>query len=123
MKGSSQPQGQWRAASVAFVCEECERPVYARIDGARESITCEKCGHRQALRCVSDVQPGWPIRHCLRCGLDQLYVQKDFNRKIGLGVFAVAAMLSVPTWGLSLLAADADLAPDRDGQQLELSRL
>ncbi len=45
------------------------------------------------------------LERCLRCGGDRLYTQKDFNRKLGLLVFAVAAVLSVPTWGLSLLAA------------------
>jgi hypothetical protein len=34
-----------------------------------------------------------------------LYIQKDFNRKFGLWMFVVAAILSVPTWGLSLLVA------------------
>jgi len=51
------------------------------------------------------------LRRCLRCGLERLYVQKDFNKKVGLGVFVLAALLSVPTWGLSLLAATlVDLA-------------
>jgi hypothetical protein len=45
------------------------------------------------------------LERCVRCGEDRLYTQKDFNRKLGLGVFVVAALLSVPTWGLSLLAA------------------
>jgi len=45
------------------------------------------------------------VDRCQRCGYERLYVQKDFNRKIGLAVFVVAALLSVPTWGLSLLAA------------------
>ncbi len=105
MKDAKQEQGGRGTASVAFVCESCERPVYSRFDGSRESVVCQGCGHQHALRSESDSRPGGPIRYCLRCGLDQLYVQKDFNRKIGLAVFAVAALLSVPTWGLSLLVA------------------
>ena len=51
------------------------------------------------------------LSRCLRCGLGRLYVQKDFNKKAGLWVFIVAAALSVPTWGLSLLLATViDLA-------------
>ena len=45
------------------------------------------------------------LTRCLRCGLDRLYTQKDFSKRAGLWVFVVAAALSVPTWGLSLLAA------------------
>jgi hypothetical protein len=105
VKDAKQEQGGGGTASVAFVCESCERPIYSRFDGARENAACQGCGHRHALQSESDSRPGGPILHCLRCGLDQLYVQKDFNRKIGLAVFAVAALLSVPTWGLSLLVA------------------
>jgi hypothetical protein len=51
------------------------------------------------------------LSRCAHCGLDRLYVQKDFSKKAGLWVFIVAAALSVPTWGLSLLAATViDLA-------------
>jgi hypothetical protein len=69
------------------------------------SVACAACGHRHTLHGESDERPDGALRRCLRCGLDRLYVQKDFNRKIGLGVFVVAALLSVPTWGLSLLVA------------------
>jgi DNA-directed RNA polymerase subunit RPC12/RpoP len=91
--------------SVAFVCDSCEAPVYARPDGTTGQITCAACGQRHLLQGVTPDRPAGALERCLRCGLDRLYVQKDFNRKIGLAVFAVAALLSVPTWGLSLLVA------------------
>lgn len=50
-------------------------------------------------------QAAGPLERCLRCGSERLYVQKDFNRTLGLAVFVVAALLSLPTWGLSLLVA------------------
>jgi len=49
---------------------------------------------------VRDSRPPAALSRCLCCGLDRLYVQKDFSKKAGLWVFIVAAALSVPTWGL-----------------------
>jgi len=102
---ASQKENDRRTASVAFVCDACEAPIYARFDGATGPIDCARCGQRHALRGVGAFRPPGPLERCLRCGLDRLYVQKDFNRKLGLAVFVVAALLSVPTWGVSLLVA------------------
>jgi DNA-directed RNA polymerase subunit RPC12/RpoP len=91
--------------SLAFVCDRCDRPVVHPVDRATDAAECPACGMRHALRVGADAVAVRRVDRCLRCGLDHLYLQKDFNRKLGLGVFAVAALLSVPTWGLSLLAA------------------
>jgi hypothetical protein len=88
--------------SLAFVCEQCEGEVYAALDPPAAEAVCPGCGRAEPLRFGT---PASALERCLRCGLDRLYVQKDFNRKVGLGVFVLAAVLSVPTWGLSLLAA------------------
>ena len=94
-----------RGGGIAFVCDACDRPIYIRWGGARDGVECDHCRHRHALSTnPANLEEG-QVQRCLRCGLDRLYVQKDFNKKIGLGVFAVAAILSVPTWGLSLLVA------------------
>jgi len=94
-----------RPPGVAFVCESCDAPVYAQFDGTTRNVACELCGHQHTLRGVSDGPPDGSLERCLRCGTDRLYVQKDFNRTFGLAVFVVAALLSLPTWGLSLLVA------------------
>jgi hypothetical protein len=91
--------------TVAFVCEGCDRAVHVPAAAAGDGSVCPGCGRTHGL--LLDPSAAGPrcLESCLRCGLDRLYVQKDFNRKIGLAVFVVAAVLSVPTWGLSLLAA------------------
>jgi hypothetical protein len=63
------------------------------------------CGARHPLAAGAGALAAAPLARCLRCGQDRLYTQKDFNRGLGLAVFAVAALLSVPTWGLSLVVA------------------
>jgi len=98
-------RGAAREPSIAFVCDRCEKPIYRAIDGPAGEAGCPGCGAPHVLRLDDRVLQSRQVIRCLRCGQERLYTQKDFNRRIGLGVFAVAALLSVPTWGLSLLAA------------------
>ncbi len=90
---------------MAYVCERCGREVVQSLDPGARPAACPGCGQvaGEAPR-GAPAAPGF-LSRCARCGLDRLYVQKDFSKKAGLGVFIVAAVLSVPTWGLSLLAA------------------
>lgn len=79
--------------------------IYHAADRPADGTDCPGCGRRQPLRIDPETIASGVVTHCLQCGSDQLYTQKDFNRRLGLAVFAVAALLSIPTWGLSLLAA------------------
>ncbi|MCZ6696108.1 MAG: hypothetical protein O7A63_06145 [Acidobacteria bacterium] len=91
--------------SLAIVCSGCERPIYLPVEGVVEEIACPACGRVHPIRRGAAAAATAPLPCCLRCGLDRLYTQKDFNRKLGLWIFIVAAILSVPTWGVSLLVA------------------
>ena len=85
-------------ASVHFLCEKCD----ARL--ARESgeppHACERCGAENSV-----VAPavGSIIEHCAACGHDQLYFQKDFNRKTGIALVVLGSIFVPWTYGLSLL--------------------
>ena len=86
------------------MCGGCDAPVGLRLEGRPETVACPRCGRREPLA-LDPAGPAPRLDRCQRCGFERLYVQKDFNRTIGLVVFVVAALLSVPTWGLSLVAA------------------
>jgi len=91
--------------SVSFLCEGCGRENVRTLDAQAAGSACPGCGRSFVLHaCENPARPA-ALSRCLCCGLDRLYVQKDFSKKAGLWVFIVAAALSVPTWGLSLLAA------------------
>ncbi|HMC20691.1 MAG TPA: hypothetical protein VKL19_02475, partial [Thermoanaerobaculia bacterium] len=85
-------------ASVHFLCPQCD----ARL--ARESgelaRACERCG---AANEVTAPPAGAIIERCAACGHDQLYFQKDFNRKTGIALVVVGAIFVPWTYGLSLL--------------------
>lgn len=94
-----------RPPSAAFLCDGCGREIVRALDAPVERADCPGCGRGHGLDATGTAIEARLLSRCLRCGLDRLYVQKDFNKKAGLWVFIVAAALSVPTWGLSLLAA------------------
>ncbi|HEX9426303.1 MAG TPA: hypothetical protein VGA64_00845 [Candidatus Polarisedimenticolia bacterium] len=91
--------------TAAWVCADCGRSIYLQIERPADGLGCPGCGRWQPLRIDAEALGSRTVSRCLQCGRDQLYTQKDFNRKLGLAVFIVAALLSVPTWGVSLLAA------------------
>lgn len=92
-------QLEWR-------CPRCQRPTVQEID-AGGPLRCRDCGHRRRLHPdgVDDRRrPSDPVEACLACGSSRLYVQKDFDRRLGVAVVVVGAVLSPWTYGLSLLA-------------------
>lgn len=86
-------------ASVHFLCNGCE----ARL--AREAgelaRACERCGAESDV-----VAPPFDavIERCAACDHDQLYFQKDFNRRTGIALVVVGSIFVPWTYGLSLLA-------------------
>lgn len=91
--------------TAAFACEACGGAIRVPIDRPRESVDCPACGRSHPIRVDESVARTGELTRCLVCGLDRLYVQKDFNKRLGIAIFVVAALLSVPTWGLSLVVA------------------
>ncbi len=91
--------------SIEWRCPECQRPDQQDLDGHR-SLKCSNCGHQAdyvegALDDAGSVVD--PAALCPMCGYDRLFAQKDFNRKIGLAIVVVGAVLSPWTYGLSLV--------------------
>jgi hypothetical protein len=91
--------------TAAFACDACGRAIRVPLDRPRDGADCPGCGRRHPIRVDDALVGSGVLSRCLVCGLGRLYVQKDFNKRLGIAIFAVAAILSVPTWGLSLLAA------------------
>lgn len=110
--------------SFDWRCDACERPnqhdfpagpapagaasgATAAVGSAPGGLICGSCGARRqmaAARFDAGGAPRDPLEACLACGSNKLYTQKDFNRKLGLAVVAVGAVLSPWTYGLSLVA-------------------
>ncbi|MGZ8710695.1 MAG: hypothetical protein ACXW28_10770 [Thermoanaerobaculia bacterium] len=61
------------------------------------------CEHCSAPSPVTAPPAGAIIDRCAACGHDQLYFQKDFNRKTGIALVVVGSVFVPWTYGLSLL--------------------
>ena len=91
--------------SLEWRCPECQRPDYQDLDRKR-SLTCSHCHHTAPyVEGALDDSDGVvdPATRCVACGYDRLFAQKDFNRKIGLLLVLIGAVLSPWTYGLSLV--------------------
>jgi hypothetical protein len=83
-------------ASVHFLCPHCER----RLARHESSFPCEHCGTASSVIAPPE---NATIERCAACDHDQLYFQKDFNRRTGIALVAVGAAFVPWTYGLSLL--------------------
>ena len=86
-------------ASVHFLCLQCETRL-AR-DAGEPARACEACGRASD---VTAPPADAVIDRCAACGHDQLYFQKDFNRRTDITLMIVGAIFAPFTYFLSLAA-------------------
>jgi hypothetical protein len=79
-----------RAPEIAFACRACGREALSGADGRG---ACGACGQPGALDVTGLVGDPPHVDRCPACDGRQLYVQRDFNQKVGLGVVVVGALL------------------------------
>jgi hypothetical protein len=91
-----------------FTCKNCGSGihVYPSIDSG--FIKCDVCQHEEAVHFDQNHTEGL-LKDCPGCGRKDFYSQKDFNRKLGVIFFIIAALISTvmlwqgmgPEWYLS----------------------
>jgi DNA-directed RNA polymerase subunit RPC12/RpoP len=97
------------SGEVNFACPTCGAGMLLPIDAAGCAARCPRCEGESYL--AAPTQTTAALERCAHCASRALFVQRDFNRKLGLAIVALAALVAVPTWGISLLvAALVDLA-------------
>jgi hypothetical protein len=97
---------------LAFACPGCGVPVEGALEAATESRTCGKCGRETPLPGAGAVASQGKVPACVVCGSEDLYSQRDFNRKLGLALVAVGLGLGPFTSWISVgvaVLADAVL--------------
>jgi hypothetical protein len=92
---------------VQLACPRCRGPVSLAIPGAGEAAACARCGEAVRARVTDAMRDARVIDSCPVCGGEDLYVQKDFNRKIGVGIVIVGCALAPFTPFYSSLFAAA----------------
>lgn len=87
---------------VQVTCSQCGSSIEVVPDVHAHKINCDVCGYVQDIKFTTDHEAG-VLKECPVCSRMDFYKQKDFNRKIGVILFVVAAILSIWTYGLSLV--------------------
>lgn len=92
---------------IAFACPGCGTPVEGALGAAVASLACGACGRvtplPEAAASPGDAAP--PV--CCVCGAHELYVQRDFNRALGLTLAAIGLLLGPFTSWISTIVAVA----------------
>jgi hypothetical protein len=90
-----------RPPTIAFRCPACGGEAECGLDGQGRCA----CGAAPALTLSTSLANEQLIDVCPACNGTQLYVQRDFNQKAGLGVVIVGAVLAPFTHYASLVVA------------------
>lgn len=88
--------------SVLITCEKCGSGIHVAPTEGAEFAHCDICSHDQKVSFNHKHIEG-VLEECPVCSRKDFYSQKDFNRKIGVLLFVIAAILSLWTYGISFI--------------------
>jgi uncharacterized protein (DUF983 family) len=96
-----------RRLEIAFSCPRCRKEALAGLDG---QARCGSCGAETTLPVPSAMRESRVVDTCPACGSSMLYVQRDFNQKVGLAIVIVGAVLApfTPFYSSLMVAALID---------------
>lgn len=87
---------------VTITCNECGSAVSIHPSLDAKKAICGICQHETNVHFNQEHLHG-TLKDCPVCERKDFYSQKDFNRKIGAILFVIAAILSIWTYGISLI--------------------
>lgn len=88
---------------VQITCPSCKSSIEVLPNHLAAKVECDVCKHVVDVKFSQEHEQG-NLKECPVCSRMDFYKQKDFNRKIGVMLFVIAAILSIWTYGLSLVA-------------------
>lgn len=88
---------------VTLTCESCGSGITIFPDANSTHAHCDICSHEQSVKFSLNLAEKSSLDECPCCGRKDFYRQKDFSRKIGVALFVIAAILSIWTYGISLI--------------------
>ena len=87
---------------VVLTCTNCGSGIPLSPSLEKDHVHCPVCSHRHSVQ-FDENHVRSILKDCPCCQRKDFFSQKDFNRKIGVGLFVVAAVLSIWTYGLSFV--------------------
>ena len=87
---------------IEITCKNCGSGIEVLPDHEANKVECTICKHVENVHFTHEHEQGI-LKECPVCARQDFYKQKDFNRKVGVFLFVIAAILSIWTYGLSLV--------------------
>lgn len=97
-----QEEGNNAKMEVTLTCDECGSAIHVHPSTSAEFAECGICQSKKEVHFNGDHEAG-VLKDCPCCARKDFYRQKDFNRKIGVILFIIAAILAIWTYGISLI--------------------
>lgn len=85
-------------------CPHCRASVSEVLKVGEEQLSCRACQKNLLEHLTEETRQGVKLSQCPLCGAAHTYRQKDFNRKLGVGLIVLGVGLAYFTYGVSLLA-------------------
>ncbi len=79
---------------ISFRCPHCSNELSFE-DLSQNESPCPSCNQMVTLQISKQMQQNNVVDKCVICGLEKLYVQKDFNRTLGVSILAGAVVISL----------------------------
>jgi len=87
---------------VTLTCNECGSGINVKPTKGADAARCDICSTENQVQ-FNEVHFKGELCSCPKCERKDFYKQKDFNRKIGVMLFVIAAILAIFTYGISLI--------------------
>lgn len=91
--------------TVEFVCDKCDKDNLVALSNKLTQIDCQHCGNPTQVKLSKSMQSGGKVDRCVLCEKIRFYVQKDFNPRLGILIFAIGVIFSYHTYFVSLVVA------------------
>jgi hypothetical protein len=95
-------QSQRQVMTIQITCSECGSGIHVYPSLKSKTAKCDVCEHLTPISFDSNHEDG-VLENCPCCSRKDFYSQKDFNRKIGVILFVLAAIIAIFTYGISLI--------------------
>ncbi len=89
--------------TVTLTCPSCESAIDVLPTLDAHHAECDICQEQVPVTFNENHMQG-VLKECPCCQRRDFYKQRDFNRKIGVILFVIAAIASIWTYGISLIA-------------------
>jgi hypothetical protein len=77
---------------IRFLCPHCKRELEFE-DLSQDQSPCPLCGEAVHLHITDRMRRDNVVERCAVCDCHKVYIQKDFNRTLGVSIFAAGAVL------------------------------